>query len=74
MYKFTACNAEGYAGEAVITLMENAKALGTNMKGDGSFLKAVGFQCQKTGMYSINVSFKDGKEGAAVVIMSYINM
>lgn len=74
MYKLTACNAEGYAGEAVIELMENATSLGKNIKSDGSFLSAVGFQCQKTGMYSINVSFKDGKEGAAVVILSYINM
>lgn len=74
MYKITVCNAEGYAGEAVVNLMENANVLGTNLKPDGTFVKAVGFQCNKTGMYSINVSFKDGKEGAAVAILSYINM
>jgi hypothetical protein len=74
MYKITVCNAEGYAGEAVVQLMENATILGTNIKPDGSFVTAIGFQCQKTGMYSINVSFKDGKEGAAVAILSYINM
>ncbi|MFA6401417.1 MAG: hypothetical protein WCX31_07290 [Salinivirgaceae bacterium] len=74
MYKITVCNAEGYAGEAVVQLMENATVLGTNIKADGSFVTAIGFQCQKTGMYSINVSFKDGKEGAAVAILSYINM
>ena len=74
MYKFTVCNAEGYPGEAVIQLKENATMLGTNLKGDGRFVKAVGFQCTKTGIYIINVYFKDGKEGAAVVIHSYINM
>jgi hypothetical protein len=74
MYKLTACNAEGYPGKAVIQLADNTKVLGTNIKGDGSFVKAIGFQCQKTGMYSINVLFKDGKEGAAVVILSYVNM
>ncbi|HAN00824.1 MAG TPA: hypothetical protein DCQ26_19690 [Marinilabiliales bacterium] len=74
MYKITVCNAEGYAGQAVVELMENAAVLGTNLKADGSFVTAVGFQCQKTGMYSINISFKDGKEGAAVAILSYINM
>lgn len=74
MYKITVCNAEGHAGEAVVTLMDNANNLGTNLKPDGTFVKAVGFQCTKTGMYSINVSFKDGKEGAAVAILSYINM
>ena len=74
VYKFTACNAEGYPGEAVIQLKEKATLLGTNLKSDGTFVKAVGFQCNKTGMYSINVYFKDGKEGAAVIIHSYINM
>ncbi len=74
IYKLTACNAEGYEGKAVIKLVENNKVMGTNLKSDGSFLKGVGFQCQKTGMYSIVVSFKDGKEGAAVVILSYMNM
>ena len=74
MYKITVCNAEGYAGEAVIQLMENATLLGTNLKSDGTFVTAIGFQCQKTGMYSINLSFKDGKEGAAVAILSYVNM
>ena len=73
MYKLSACNAEGYAGEAVIQLKEGAKMLGTNIKSDGTFVTAIGFQCQKTGMYSINILFKNGKEGAAVVILSYIN-
>lgn len=74
MYKLNVCNADGYEGEAVVKLKENNTLLGTNLKADGSFLKAIGFQCQKTGMYTINVSFKDGKEGAAVVILSYMNM
>jgi len=74
MYKLTGCNAEGYAGEVVIELRENNTLLGSNLKADNTFLNAVGFQCQKTGMYTINVLFKDGKEGAAVVILSYINM
>lgn len=74
VYKITACNADGFEGEAVVKLMENATVLGSNMKSDGTFIKAIGFQCNKTGMYSINVSFKGGKEGAAVAILSYINM
>lgn len=74
VYKITVCNAENLEGEAVVKLMENATVLGTNMKSDGTFVKAIGFQCAKTGMYSINVSFKGGKEGVAVAILSYINM
>ncbi len=73
MYKITVCNAEGYEGQAVVQLLENADLLGTNIKSDGTFVSAVGFACNKTGMYNITVYFKDGKEGAAVAILSYIN-
>jgi hypothetical protein len=73
MYKITVCNAEGYEGKAIVELIDNGKPLGSNLKTDGSFQEAIGFVCQKTGMYNINVLFKDGKEGAAVVILSYMN-
>ncbi len=73
MYKITVCNAESSPGQAVVKLLEGASMLGTNMKPDGSFLSAVGFQCQKTGMYTIEISFKGGLEGKAVAILSYIN-
>ncbi len=73
MYKITVCNEESTPGEAIVKLMENNTLLGTNLKADGGFVSAVGFQCQKTGMYTINISFKDGKEGKAVAILSYIN-
>lgn len=73
-YKLSVCNAEGSEGEAIIKLMENNTVLGTNLKPDGGFVTAIGFQCTKTGMYSIEISFKDGKEGSAVGILSYVNM
>lgn len=72
VYKFMVCNAEGYEGKAVIKLMEQNNELGTNQKPDGSLLDAVGFVCQKTGMYFITCNFKNNKEGAAVIIMSYM--
>lgn len=72
VYKFVVCNAEGYEGKAVIKLMDGGNALVSNLKPDGSFLEAVGFSCQKTGMYNIMCGFKNNKEGAAVIIMSYI--
>lgn len=73
MYKITVCNAEGYEGKAVVSLLEGPKTLGSNLNADGSFQPAIGFMCQKTGMYNIVVSFKGGKEGAAVAILSYVN-
>ncbi|MBO7497365.1 MAG: hypothetical protein J6T98_12520 [Salinivirgaceae bacterium] len=72
IYKFVVCNAEGYEGKAVIQLSDAGNTLVSNLKADGSFVEAVGFSCQKTGMYNIFCSFKNNKEGAAVIIMSYI--
>lgn len=73
VYKFMVCNAEGYEGKAVITLLDGNTQLGTNLKPDGSFLNSIGFACQKTGMYFITCNFKNNKEGAAVIITSYVN-
>lgn len=72
LYKFVVCNAEGYEGKAVIQLAEANNVLVSNLKPDGTFAEAVGFSCSKTGMYNILCSFKNAKEGAAVVIMSYV--
>ena len=72
-YKINVCNAEGYEGKAVVRLMENNNLLGTNQKPDGGFVEAIGFGCQKTGVYQIQISFNEGKEGAAVAILSFVN-
>lgn len=72
LYKFVVCNAEGYEGKAVIQIQEGANTLVSNLKPDGTFSEAIGFSCQKTGMYNIICNFKNNKEGAAVIIMSYI--
>ncbi|MBO7145295.1 MAG: hypothetical protein J6W13_10775 [Salinivirgaceae bacterium] len=72
VYKFVVCNAEGYEGKAVIQLTEANNPLVSNLKSDGTFAEAVGFSCSKTGMYNIMCGFKNKKEGAAVIIMSYV--
>ena len=74
IYKINVCEAEGYEGRAIIKLFDGNTMLGSNLKTDGSLLKAIGAQIQKTGVYQINVSFKDGKEGAAVAILSFMNV
>ena len=74
IYKINVCEADGYEGRAVIKLFDGAKLMGTNLKSDGSLLTAIGAQIQKTGVYHINISFKDGKEGAAVAILSFMNV
>lgn len=72
IYKFNTCNAAGYEGKAIVELYEHSKLLTTNVQ-KGEIKKAVGFFCQKGGVYMLKVHFKDGKEGAAVVVMSFMN-
>jgi hypothetical protein len=74
IYKVNVCEAEGFEGRAIVKLFDGSTMLGSNQKADGSLLKAIGAQIQKTGVYQINVSFKDGKEGAAVAILSFMNV
>lgn len=74
IYKVNICEAEGYEGRAIVKLFDGSTLLGSNEKPDGTLLKAIGAQIQKTGVYQINVSFKDGKEGAAVAILSFMNV
>ncbi|MCK5822774.1 MAG: hypothetical protein KAG95_02150 [Bacteroidales bacterium] len=74
IYQLNVCDAAGYEGKAVLMLFDHSKLLGSNQKGDGTLMKAFGFQCQKTGVYNISVSFKNGKQGAAVTILSYMNV
>ncbi len=74
IYKFSACNADGYEGKLVFELYDGDTKLITNLKPDGTLTDAAGFSCMKTGVYSLNAYFLDGKEGAAVLIMSYITV
>ena len=72
IYQLNVCESPDYPGKAVIQLLDNNQVIGSNMKADGSLLKGIIAQIQKTGVYNIVVSFKDGKEGAAAVILSFM--
>ncbi len=74
IYQFNVCDAAGYEGKAILKLLDHSKLLGSNKKGDGTLMKAFGFQCQKTGVYNIQISFNNGKQGAAVAILSFMNV
>lgn len=72
IYKLNTCNADGYPGKAIVELYDGAKKITANLQPDGTIKDAVGFFCQKSGVYKIQVYFKDGQEGAAVVILSFM--
>ena len=73
VYRFSICTAPSSEGEAVLQLYDMNTMLGS------TFLTATGkdypffdFKCQKTAVYHIFISFKEGKAGEGVGIMSYV--
>ncbi|MGI6478634.1 MAG: hypothetical protein ACOX0M_04230 [Salinivirgaceae bacterium] len=74
IYKFSTCNADGYEGKLIVEIFDGPNKLVSNLKADGAIDNACGFSCMKAGIYQINAYFYDGKEGAAVCVMSYITV
>ena len=72
-YRFTICTDEESAGEAILDLYDEAKKVGSSyIPETGKTYRSFDFDCAKSAIYIIFVSFKDGKEGSAVGILSHI--
>jgi len=72
-YRFTICNAPDSDGEAVLEIFDLNLLIGsTYNKTTGKDYPSFDFKCQKTGVYHIFISFKEGKSGNAVGIMSFV--
>ena len=72
-YRFTICTDEDSPGEAIIQVYDEAKIVGTSyIPQTGKMLQSFDFDCSKSAAYVIFVSFKDGREGSAVGILSHI--
>ena len=73
IYRLSVCKAESSEGIAVMQLYDMATLLGSNYNpSTGKEYKSFDFQCQKTGVYHIFISFVDGKKGSAVGILSFV--
>ena len=73
-YRFTVCNAEKSEGKGILQLFDTNRLLASNFNPkSGKLYQSFNFKCNKTGLYSIFILFKDGKSGSAVGIMSYVN-
>jgi hypothetical protein len=74
IYRFSVCNGDDSEGEAVLRLYDQANLLlSTYYPETGKEYKAISFACQKSAAYTIVISFKEGKKGDAVGILSYVN-
>ena len=72
-YRLTVCNSDDSEGQGIICLYNNGKIVGSSIAPSGKIYSSFDFPCQKTGSYQIWISFKDGKEGFAVGILSFVN-
>ncbi len=73
IYRFSLCNLESSAGEAVLRLYDESNLLASTYYPDkGKEYKSINFSCQKSGVYTVMISFKEGKPGEAIGIMSYV--
>jgi len=72
-YRFSICNSKDYPGKAIISLYDNNRLLGTNyVVATGKNYPSFDFKCQSTGVYHIFIDFKEGEQGLAVVLLSFV--
>lgn len=73
VYRFSICSAANSEGEAILQLFDMNTLLGsTFITATGKDFPFFDFKCQKTGVYHVFISFKEGKAGEGVGIMSYV--
>jgi len=73
VYRFSICTAPNSDGEAVLQLFDMNNLLGsTFISATGKDFPFFDFKCQKTSVYHVFISFKEGKAGEGVGIMSYV--
>jgi len=73
MYRFSVCNLDNSEGEAILRVYDQAKLiLSTYYPATGKEYRAINFDCKKSGIYTVVISFKEGKAGEAIGILSYV--
>jgi hypothetical protein len=73
IYRLNVCNHPASEGQAVMRLYDESNLLLSTFNPEtGKEYKAVSFECKKSGAYNIVISFRDGKAGEAVGILSYV--
>ena len=70
-YRYTICTDEESVGEAILEVYVEARKMGSSFV-NGKHFQSFDFDCTNTDAYVIAVSFKDGKAGSAVVILSHV--
>ncbi len=72
-YRFSVCNSKDFPGEAVLQIYDNNRLLGTTyLVATGKSYPSVDLKCTQTGVYHIFITFKEGKQGMAVALLSFV--
>ncbi len=72
-YRFTICNSEKYPGKGIIKIYDTKGLIASNYnKEKDKIYSSIDLICKKTGPYTVFISFKDGEQGMAVSILSYV--
>lgn len=71
IYRFNLCDEKG---KAVIRVYDSSSMLVSSFDQEsGKDYNPINFMCRKTGQYLITISFKDGKAGETIGIMSHVS-
>jgi hypothetical protein len=72
-YLFSICNSKDYPGEAILHLYDNNRLVTTNyIIATGKYYPKVSFKCSTTGVYHMFITFKEGDQGLAVALLSFV--
>ncbi|MFW6103773.1 MAG: hypothetical protein ACOC59_01770 [Bacteroidota bacterium] len=72
-YRFTICSSKDFPGRGILKVYSSNKLLASNyVENTGELFPSVDIKVQKTGPYHIWVEFEDGKEGLAMVVLSFV--
>jgi hypothetical protein len=72
-YRFSICNSKDLPGEAVIHIYDSNRLVSTSfLVATGKNYPNVELKCSKTGVYHIFITFKEGKQGMAVALLSFV--
>lgn len=72
-YRFSICNSKDFSGEAILQIYDNNRLLATSyVVATGKSYPNVELKCSQTGVYHIFVTFKEGKKGMAVALLSFV--
>jgi hypothetical protein len=72
-YLFSICNSKDYQGEAIFRLYDNNRLITTNyIIATGKYYPKVTFKCSSTGVYHVFITIKEGQQGMAVALLSFV--